>query len=355
MESPKIWDFNRDGARPGSWWWWFWLFFWENPENPGKPKQLMILWSTKNDPKILCNGLVVDNHYLAPGDGSCRFGGVVGAWYFDGKRMRDEYVLGKSDMTVSERPRRELVAEKPVRTAFSEPRDGLFKVAIGDGMEFTAEVVQDDFSRLAFSKGVFFGKFDYRMTRMGRLELEVREKGSAAPAKGTAYFQKVMVNAPVPPWHWGIFHFKDHSLTYYRPFVGSALLSKNPFKWDPLRLNKGLKSSVKFHDHGSGKTYLFRGITVKTRRGRDGLPVFKVSCGNPRDGSVSFTVEPYAEAVWRFRKRIANLIFPSNVHYQEYPSRITELEVRPADGPQYTIADTGVGVGNAEDNAGFLI
>jgi hypothetical protein len=353
-DSPNVWDFNTEGKRPGSWWWWFWLFFWDNPQDPGKPKQLMILWSTKNDPKIMCNKLLVDNHFIDKKDSSCEFGGTVGAWYYDGRELVDEYVLGKSNMRIQEKPNKRLTSDKPIETTFTEPQEGVFEVTLGDRLKFTAKSIDDDFSRLSYRKGVFFGMFDYRMTRMARLSLQVKEKGSEKTAQGTAYFQKVMVNAPVPPWHWGIFHFKDYSLTYYRPYIGSGLLSKNLFKNDPLHINKGLKSSIRFHDHRKNQTIVFNDITVKTKHAPDGLPVFEISSSDPKEGKIRFTVETYAEAVWKFQKRIANKLFNSNVHYQEYPSRITSLELETPER-RLTIEDTGVGVGNAEDNAGFLV
>jgi hypothetical protein len=355
MDAPNIWDFNLDGMRRGSWWWWFWLFFWENPKNPDKPKQFMILWSTKNDPRILCNDLVIDNHFIRRKDGSCEFGGTVGAWHFDGEKMIDEYLLANSDITLADRPARSLVCGKPVKTVYSEPQDGTHRIVIGDDFEFTAKCAGDDFSKLRYNKGVFFKMFDYRMSRMSRLSLEVKEKKSKKTLLGTAYFQKVMVNAPVPPWHWGIFHFSHHTLTYYRPFIGSGVLSNNLFKKDPIRLNKGLKSSIKFHDHRSGLTHIFTDITVKTRTQAGGLPIFHVSSESRSAGSIRFTVEPYAESVWRFKKRIADRLFHSNVHYQEYPSKINDFLLELPDGTKITSVDVGVGVGNAEDNAGFLL
>ncbi|MBT5614581.1 MAG: hypothetical protein HOJ64_06875, partial [Euryarchaeota archaeon] len=35
-----------------SWWWWWVIVFVRDKDNPGRSKQLMVLWSTKETPAI---------------------------------------------------------------------------------------------------------------------------------------------------------------------------------------------------------------------------------------------------------------------------------------------------------------
>ena len=44
-----------------TWHWWWWLHFFENPDNPEFPKQLMVLWGTRN-----CKKVRVDDFYWEP-------------------------------------------------------------------------------------------------------------------------------------------------------------------------------------------------------------------------------------------------------------------------------------------------
>ena len=49
----ELFDVSHTKPRRGTWWWWFFLFIFNNPKNPEKPRQLMILWSTKKDKEIV--------------------------------------------------------------------------------------------------------------------------------------------------------------------------------------------------------------------------------------------------------------------------------------------------------------
>ena len=79
----KVFDIADEPRPRGAWWWWFWLFFFNNPKNPAKPRQLMILWSSKNVKKISCNDLQIN---LTHPDDRSNLDGAVAAWYYDGKR-----------------------------------------------------------------------------------------------------------------------------------------------------------------------------------------------------------------------------------------------------------------------------
>ena len=77
-----------------SWWWWWALILIPDTENPGRSKQLMVLWSTKETPAIRVSG-----HWWKPGGrmfvdehGGHVIPGMVCAWWFDGERMFEPLV-----------------------------------------------------------------------------------------------------------------------------------------------------------------------------------------------------------------------------------------------------------------------
>ena len=78
-----------------SWWWWWWLVMLPDPRHPGRTRQLMVLWSTKDTERIWVSGhdwhaggrTRVDEH------GGITFPGMVAAWWYDGEQMHEPLVL----------------------------------------------------------------------------------------------------------------------------------------------------------------------------------------------------------------------------------------------------------------------
>ena len=49
---------------------------------------------------------------------------------------------------------------------------------------------------------------------------------------GSAYFQKVCVQAPSPPWFWGMLHFDDGSyIDWFLPHISPTLTAKDSRQW----------------------------------------------------------------------------------------------------------------------------
>ena len=332
MEGPKSQDdgkidriFEMERRNRG-WLWWFWLFFFDNPGDPKKPRQVGILWSTKKDGKLKCNGKLMgsDNPYRA--DGSIE--GGVAAWYFDGSEMHDQTILGKVTLDLDESG----ITTTSPKTAFRRT-DGGFEVVVSEDMVFTATLLESNEFISPWEKEHKVLGFGYEMTGINRMKLDALIDGEVS--KGSCYFQKVYLSTAAPPWYWGIFHFESGaSMTYFNPRI----------------LGKSVKKDVSFHD---GKTlHKFKGIRVdKQMVGQ--LPLFNVSSENERE-KIDFVVEPYAETVWRFRKRKMGL-FPVSFDYGQYPSRITRFRFEDkGSGDEVTEGDIGVGIGNSEDSRGLL-
>ena len=85
---------NRPPLHHLTWDWWWWLVMIEDPDHPEPGKQLMVLWSTKDNEMVQIND-VNWNPTGKPGfdkDGAIRLDGMVCAWWFDGSEMHDEII-----------------------------------------------------------------------------------------------------------------------------------------------------------------------------------------------------------------------------------------------------------------------
>lgn len=326
VETGKVFDLKSGPMRRGEWLWWFWLFFFDNPLDPGKPRQLMILWSAKNSRQIDCNSLII--RPVLP-VGRDNLDGAVAAWYFDGERMRHNFVLERCMLHVSEKG---LYAETNMPTAF-EIEGGLSTVRIGDDFTFLARVEgRDNFLRPSLHGNDFLAGKGYSILKMNRLALDGVVDGM--PVKGSAYFQRVIVNGPAIPWFWGAFHFRE----------GAVLTYTNQFMF-----GKAVKKHIAFYDRGTLRE--FHKIKVKRLRGK--MPVFCVSGEAPGE-SIRFTVTPYSHSSWTFKKKSLRLV-PNKLVYNEYPAVLSDFEyVDEAGNCTKTLEELGPAVGNAEHATGYL-
>lgn len=323
----KIFDVGGEPFPKGAWWWWFWLFFFDNPKNPEKPRQLMILWSTKNVKKIDCNDLHIKLRH--PIDKKS-MDGAVAAWYFDGEKMHHNFLLEQCRIKVDDCS---LMTDSHPETVY-EINGSKNTVKIGGDMEFVA-YAQDthEFVKPSYHANNFIGSKGYSITKMNYLKLEGKVDGEAI--SGTAYFQRVFVNAPAVPWYWGGFHFDSGAvLTYTNQFV----------------FGQPIKKHIAFFD---GRE-LFELNDVEVKRVEKENPEFWVS-GETDDYRIRFIVSAYSHSSWTFKKRSLGLI-PNKLVYNEYPSTITKFEFEDKkSGKKITGGDLGKGIGNAEHTTGYLL
>jgi len=323
----KLFDIEDEPMPKGAWWWWFWLFFIDNPKDPNKPRQLMILWSTKNVRKISCNDLKIE--IGEPRNGNV-LDGAVAAWYFDGEKMHHNYLLELCKIKVEKDG---LSTDSKTPTSFTI-RDVVNRIRIGDKFDFVAEAKgTHDFVKPSFHGNMFVGDKGYSITKINRLDLKGAVDGK--PIKGTAYFQRVFVNAPAIPWYWSDFHFENGGvLTYTNQMV----------------FRKAVKKHIAFFD--GKELYELNDILVKKKGGE--LPEFSVS-GETPEYQIRFTVKSYAHSFWQFKKKSLGFI-PNKLTYNEYPSTISDFEfVDKKTGKKTTSKELGKAVGNAEHTTGYLL
>ncbi len=323
----KVFDVKDEPMPKGSWWWWFWLFFFDNPKNPEKPRQLMILWSTKNERSINCNGVDIRLDVLKD---RMNMDGAVASWYFDGEEMHHNMILEPCVLNIG---KNKLSTSSETQTIF-EVSGKKSIVTIGDRFRFVSECRHmHDIAKPEQSYNSFLGNLGYSMLRMNHFDLVGTVDGRNV--KGTSYFQRVFVSAPSVGWHWGTFHFRGGGiLKYYSIKV----------------LGKAVKKDIVFFD---GKvTHVIKDIRVKRVEGE--YPDFIVT-GSNGEVSIEFTVSCYSHSSWTFRKNVFGLI-PNKLVYNEYPARVIDLKfVEKKTGSVTTISDMGIGIGNAEHTTGMLL
>ncbi len=322
----RMFNLDNEPFPKGAWWWWFWLFFFDNPKNPEKPRQLMILWSTKNVPAIKCNSLdiklklPIDKKYLD---------GAVAAWYFDGEKMHHDFLLEQCPIKVAEDG---ISTDSKTPTSFSM-KDFISRVRIGDQFDFVAQANgKHDFLRPNYHSNSYALEKGYAITKINKLDLKGAVDGKKIT--GTAYFQRVFVNAPAIPWYWGAFHFQSGAvLTYTNQMV----------------LRKAIKKQIVFFD--GNELHELKDVTVKRAGGE--MPEFKVT-GETKDAKASFTVKAYSHSSWTFRKKSLGFI-PNKLVYNEYPAVIDDFEfVDKKTGKTLTSKELGKAIGNAEHTTGYL-
>ena len=317
--------------RKGNWLWWWWIFYYRQPKET--PKQLMILWSTKNEKHINCNGLDVRlrNEFIKRDDNSLNIDGVVAAWYYDGKQMHENYLLDQTSVIVNSQS---VKTGKP-DSSFEVNSEG-FEVKLRD-LEFDVFNIQKNgFYAPQYRESKFPGtRYSYDIHKITRADFK------ASNGSGTAYFQRVRVNAPAPPWYWGVHHFDNgEALHYYEPHFSSTLIT------DKAKPSWALPIKQEFEFYDGKRVHRNKSVRVK-REGSKEKPHFIVESSGPA-GKARVVIKAYAAAAWRFNKSSFN-----RFTYNEYPSLVEEFRFKNASG-EWTIDDLGTGYGNSEHSTGLL-
>jgi hypothetical protein len=322
----KVFDIKNEPMPPGAWWWWFWLFFFNNPKNPDKPMQLMLLWSTKNAKEIHCNDIKFKLN-LPLNKNNLR--GVVAAWYFDGEKMHDNFLFEQCNIKISDKM---LSSDSTIPTSFSINKNKNI-IKIGKDFELTAELENGhEFTSPTYHSNTYIGNKGYSMIRLIRLKLTGKIKNEKI--HGSAFFHRIFVNAPSPSWHWGIFHFeKGGILTYFNPYL----------------FGKSLKKDITFFD--GNKVHEFNDINVKLLM--KGMPVFAIS-GESMNEKINFIVNTYSNYSWILKKKTLGII-PNKLIYKEYPAVISDFKLtNKRTGENIVLENLGKSVGNVEHTTGFL-
>lgn len=368
-----------------SWWWWWWLVVLPDAENPKRSRQLMVLWSTKDAPRVRVNDHMwrPGGRFHIDGEGAHTLPGMVCAWWYDGETMHEPYLMREARIAA-------LDGRHPMW-----PADGAFEGAgavvplteedlsmglADDGSHFWLRCAGDaaaveggaparfdlkitpwteSASTAAYSNNVFGNDMGYDIVRLHacRCEGTIDE----VPVQGSAYFQKVTVQAPSIPWFWGFLHFDDGTyLDWFIPHASFSMSARDARAWKLRDVARApLRTAGLLHDEARGRSETFERCEVellppdddaRDARGEP-LPRFAIRLWNGRT-QIGIEVRAANRAHWTFDQP-TRAGLNSHLTYNEYPLEVDSLTILDERGVR-TLEDFEWVHGNAEHAWGLL-
>ena len=367
-------------------WWWYWvLVMVPDANNPERSRQLMTLWSTKQTEAIRVSG-----HWWKPGSrmhkdehGGFVIPGMVCAWWYDGETMHEPLTMRECRMAVvgDDHPlwpgegagegagaivpiEREdmslgmLPGNAGMWMSLSSDREA---VSRGAPSAFEAELTPwwGPTSSLTYRNNEYSMGMGYDILRLQGSKCRLNVDGE--PEEGTAYFQKVTVQAPASPWFWGMLHFGDGSyLDWFMPHVSplSSTMDDRPWRRRDFLRYPDNGAGV-FHDRIRGRTENFARCEVELSESAEGLrdrhghplPEFRVRIWNGRT-QISLDVRAASRARWTFDQPTRGGMV-SHLTYNEYPLEVARIAILDEGGLR-SIEDYEWIHGNAEHAWGIL-
>ena len=333
----NLWVLKTDNMIPGlTWYWWWWIFFVKDPDTPGRTKQLMILWSTKytDDIKIMDKRWSV-TQLPTWDDKILKFNGMTAAWWYDNQKMYDPLLLEEMDFEVwNDGDKGELrpIMEGTDYRFYGSPQK--YVVNIQDSKnDFHFEMTpwNDYLQKHRFRERTYTKKYNHNILRIYGMVMKGLING--LEVEGSAYHQRVTLNAPGAPWYWGMVQWDDGSYaSYFNPFVGPQIFrnTENPkslLDWGDISLNR----SIRFYHRKTNTEYNFKSKSIRIRHTiENGLPTFDV-IGRDKEKEIHLRLKAYARAYWRFQqpKRWG---MKSILYYNEYPAEVADFFFTTRDG-----------------------
>ena len=368
-----MWELNTKDVVPGqTWWWWWWIFFIKNPKNPSKPRQLMVLWSTKD-----CDTIKVDDfdwfrrRPITRGEeaeeGSTKtldFNGMVAVWYYDGETMKDPFRLKECDFKVERKERSGALLPSLEKDYNFTGEEHNWVVNIKGGpVDFHFEMGPWNtfLTSPRHSKRAYIKQYGYEILKIFGTTLKgtIESEGEKEEIDGSAYFQKVTVNAPTIPWFWCVLHTeRGDYLDYFIPHVGPSMFRKKLDHKSVLdRQGHSLSRHLQFYNAPIDRLFRFRDLKISKSYDENDLPTFILN-GKAEDSSIRVVLKSYSRATWRFQQKYLKLL-TSILYYNEYPVTIAEFELKWQDekGEEKRLLkeDLGQTMGNCEHAWGKLI
>ncbi len=357
-----------------TWDWWWWLVMLDDPKNVEPGKQLMVLWSTKDNEMVQVND-VSWNPKGKPGfdeQGAIRLDGMVCAWWFDGSVMHDEIISHVCDMIVlpadhsswpsSSKSNRGGGAVVPLLDSdcsmgMVEDRSK-FWLNLNLSEKSPIQSVQLDLtpwnpamSTARQANATYAANMGYDILRLHGTKVSGVIDGESV--SGTAYFQKVCVQAPSVPWYWGMLHFSDGSyLDWFLPHASLTMLSRDARAWKKRDISHiALSQGGLFHDAQNKRSERFEIVSVKKEKQPNNLPHFDVQLQNGRT-TIHISAQAVERAHWDFHQPTRGGVW-SHLTYNEYPLIVKTLRIEDEFGVRVK-SDYEWLRGNAEHSWGFL-
>ncbi len=375
-----LWDVDTHQIEEGrTWWWWWWIFFFKDPKHPTRTRQAMILHSTKNADIVR----VLDHtwrrrHRLrrserdAAGGGKDRllqFHGMSAAWFFDGEKMYDPFLLQDLEFEAVEHPDGSGHLRAAGRPDLEMAGDGTrYSVGVADDagdtrLEFRMTPWSPWLSEHRYTRSQFTRKWSYDILKIHAMRMEgtlSTKGGGTENIEGTAYFQKVRVNAPSVPWYWLVLHAENGMyIGYFQPNIGPQMWRRTARQrsvvdrwwWGEYKMS----SSLEIYDPETGFMHTLKKFRLRHHypKGSD-YPIFTVEGTGPT-ARTRMELATYSRATWSFAQRHLGGLVTSRLYYNEYPAELTKFEFQDLrTGRRVTRQDLGFVAANCEQTWGKL-
>jgi len=324
----KIMDIDRTGElKNRTWWWWWLIFFLKNRENVDRPKQLMILWGTRNTDYVEVSDVPWRKRFDIQREGNhLTFYGMCSSWFYDGSKMIEP-----------------LFADQGTMASDWNEEEGVLVLKNDNTYSFAKKGGDYIIANLGYQMHKIRGNL-----ASGRIVID----GSETEEEGTAYFQKVRINSPTSPWYWGVFHTESGGyVDYFMPHIGPPALRRSPghrsrLDWGERPLSKGWQ----FYDPSDGEFHRIKKISMHRTYEND-LPTFTLR-GREGNTSIEMVMEAFSRACWKVKQPLLRYLF-TYLYYNEYPVNVVKFNFRCGQKTR-TLSDLGRFVGNCEHSWGMI-
>ena len=330
-----IWKIYPENAlKNRTWHWWWWLYFFENPDNPEYPKQLMILWGNRNCRKVRVNDYSWEPTIPTEIDEKhARFETMVAAWYYDGNKMYDPLFI---DHGKTETEWNDLVGQ--IRM---EGNTGIYSCG-GSSADFWLQIEtekvqinmrmekwKENMAKLVPTGRNFVRNLGYSMLKYRALsssgKIVIDEK--AVEVNGRSYFQKVRISSITPCWYWGTIQWDNGAyLQYFLPHFGLPMLRRSishlsVMDWGEKMISKTLN----FYDPEENKEYLLEDVKI-TKCYENDLPIFNLIASSDQS-ELSMELATYSRCCWNISQPLIGPLW-HGIFYNEYPARVTNFNFK---------------------------
>ena len=317
-----------------TWHWWWWIHFFENPVAPEFPKQLMVLWGTRNCRRVRVNDYRWEPSIPMEVNGKrTSFESMVASWYFDGKKMHEPLLLdhGRTETEREDQSGRiRLDGQKGVYSYGGSCADFWLKIDSDDvGIDLQIGKWKDAMAELVSTGRNFVGNMGYSMLKYRGLSSSgrIRIGDSETPVNGRSYFQKVRISSITPCWFWGTVQWDNGAyLQYFLPHVGIPMLRHSRSHASMMDWGERMISrTLNFYDPQQGREYFMDRVKI-TKRYENDLPIFNVTASSG-DNALSIEMAAYARCCWKISQPLIGPIW-SWISYNEYPAKVRNFEFK---------------------------
>jgi hypothetical protein len=317
-----------------TWHWWWWIHFFENADDPELPRQLMILWGTRNCKKVRVNDYRWDPVLpMETNERHATFESMVASWYYDGKKMHDPFFIdhGRTETEIDARSGSlRLNGAKGTYSYGGSSADFWLNIDTESvGIMLSMVKWNEVMAELLPTGKNFIGNMGYSMLKYRALSSSgrIRLGNAEVPVNGRSYFQKVRISSITPCWYWGTVQWNNGAyLQYFLPHVGTPMLRRSISHESKMDWGeKMLAKTLNFYDPMECREYIMKNVKI-TKRYENDLPIFNVNASSD-NCELSIEMATYARCCWNISQPFIGPLW-HGIFYNEYPARVINFEFK---------------------------